>query len=246
MDLLAALEARSGVVCVVGAGGKKTTLYTLAEHATAAGLRTVVTATVRIPLFDAQVARVVTTTEPVAAIESSEDWPLGVVPGREGEHRYGGYDPAVVDELGALDGVDLVLVKADGARTREFKAPGDHEPQLPDGAGVVCPIASVQAVGRPLDAETVHRPERVGAIADLEPGDRIGPSAIATVLASPDGGLKGVPSGATAVPILNKVDDADAAELGREIATAIHRQTDVPRVVLTSMIGDRPVVDVVT
>jgi len=33
MDVLEALRAESGIVAVVGAGGKKTTLYTLAERA---------------------------------------------------------------------------------------------------------------------------------------------------------------------------------------------------------------------
>jgi hypothetical protein len=54
-----ALAAESGLTCVVGAGGKKTTLYTLADRLD----RAVVTATVRIPIFDAEVAD-----DPVVAV----------------------------------------------------------------------------------------------------------------------------------------------------------------------------------
>ncbi|WP_336325898.1 selenium cofactor biosynthesis protein YqeC [Halovenus sp. HT40] len=245
MDLLDALDARSGLVCVVGAGGKKTALYTLADRAAEAGLRSVVTATVRIPIFDEQVSNVVTTEDPVAALAATDEYPLGVVPERDGETRYRGYDTAVVDELARSDVADVLLTKADGARTREFKAPGNEEPQLPESTDTVLPIASVHAVGEPLSEETVHRPERVATITGLSEGEQITPADVASVVASPDGGLKGVPEGATAIPVLNKVDDEELAGVGRDIARGILDRADVPRVVLTSLVADNPVVDVI-
>jgi len=242
MELLDTLEARAGTVCVVGAGGKKTTLYALAKHAADGGSEAVVTATVRIPLFDPHVHEVVRTDDPAGAIEATTKWPLGVVPGRDGEDRYGGYPTEVVDAI--ADAAELVLVKADGARTREFKAPNDREPQLPASADVVLAIASVQAVGQPLTEAAVHRPERVSAIAGIEPGARIEPEHVAAVLASPAGGLKGVPDDATVIPLLNKADDERWASVGREIAAEIHARADVPKVVIASMVTDR-IVDVV-
>jgi probable selenium-dependent hydroxylase accessory protein YqeC len=246
MDVIDALRADSGVVAVVGAGGKKTTLYALAARAARErGLRAVVTATVRIPIFDRAVERVVVTDEPIAALERTGTWPVGVVPGREGADRYRGYEPAVVDDVAAADVADVVLVKADGARTREFKAPGDREPRIPRGVDTVVPIASVHAVGKPLSADHVHRPERVAAIADRDRGDPIRPVDVARVLASERGGLKGVPDGATVVPVLNKVDDADLRAIATEIATELRdRAPAVPRVVLARMTDDEPVVDV--
>lgn len=245
MALLDAVNGRSGVVCVVGAGGKKTALYTLAGLAAESGLRSIVTATVRIPIFDREVSQVLTTDEPVAAVEAAENWPVGVVPGREGENRYRGYDTAVVDELAASGVADVVLVKADGARSREFKAPGDREPQLPASAETVLPIASVHAVGNPLTEASVHRPERVAALTGLDPGEEITPADVAAVLASPDGGRKGVPDGATVIPVLNKVDDEALADVGREIARELLDRAAVPRVVLTRLVADDPVVDVI-
>ncbi|QCC57961.1 selenium cofactor biosynthesis protein YqeC [Natrinema thermotolerans] len=246
MDPLEALRAESGLVAVVGAGGKKTTLYALAARAAHdRSLRAAVTATVRIPIFDRRVERVVVTDDPAAALERAESWPVGVVPEREGEDRYVGYDPAVVDGLAATDAADLVLVKADGARTREFKAPNDREPQLPASVDTVVPIASVQAVGEPLAAATVHRPERVAAITGLDRGDAIRPVDVARVLASDRGGLRGVPEGATVVPLLNKVDGPELREtataIGREL---LERAPTVSRVVLARMIDDEPIVDV--
>ncbi len=239
MNVVAALDADRGTLCVVGAGGKKSTLYALADRLE----RAVLTATVRIPIFDQHVPAVQVTDAPRAALEDATAFPLGLVPAREDDDRYRGYDPETVDAIASVhDGP--VLVKADGARTREFKAPGEREPQLPSTTDVAVPIASVHAVGRPLTEEYVHRPERVAAITDLEVGDRITPAAVATVVSSDAGGLKGIPADATAIPLLNKVDDADDEETAREIAAAILEQADVPRVVLARM-ADATVVDVV-
>ncbi|MFC7046123.1 selenium cofactor biosynthesis protein YqeC [Halobacteriaceae archaeon GCM10025711] len=241
MDFVAALGAERGTVCAVGAGGKKSTLYALAERLD----RAVVTATVRIPIFDPFVADVAVTGDPVAAIANADEWPVGVVPERERSDRYLGYDPAVVDEIGAADVAQTVLVKADGARTREFKAPGEHEPQIPASADTVLPIASAHVVGEPLSEDAVHRPERVAAITGLDVGDTIRPADVAAVLASEDGGLKDVPDDATVVPVVNKVDDADLEETARDVARAVHERVDVPRVVLAQMYAPDPLVAVV-
>ncbi|MFW5911222.1 MAG: selenium cofactor biosynthesis protein YqeC [Halolamina sp.] len=240
-DLVDALDA-DGLTCFVGAGGKKTTMYALAaEHD-----RAVVTATVRIPIFDPHVERVSITEDPLATLLTARDWPLGLVPEQEFEDRYRGYEPATVGEIGrAHDGP--VLVKADGARMRDFKAPGENEPRIPDAADTVVPIASAHVVGEPLSEELVHRPECVAAVADVDVGDEITPETVGRVLASPDGCLRGVPANATVVPLVNKVDDDGDLVAAREIADAVLHHTDravVPRIVLAQMAGAR-VVDVV-
>ncbi|MCG1002670.1 MULTISPECIES: selenium cofactor biosynthesis protein YqeC [Halobacterium] len=239
MDLVDAVDAE-GVVCAVGAGGKKSLLYALADRVQ----RAVVTATVRIPIFDEHVSRVVVTDDPAAAVRETADWPLGVVPEREYEDRYRGYDTDQIASV-ADAGANAVLVKADGARTRRLKAPGEHEPQIPDCADVVVPIASVRSVGEPLSEAVAHRPERVAAITDLAVGDEIRPEDVASVLAHPDGGMKDVPEGATVVPLVNMADDAALVQTATEIAEGVHDRADVPRVVVTSLKADEPVKTVV-
>lgn len=239
MELVEALAAR-GTTCLVGAGGKKTTLFALAERLP----RAVVTATVRIPIFNNRVADVFVTDDPIAAVSGADAWPVGVVPERNGD-RYRGYDPATVDELAAAGVADAVLVKADGARTRWLKAPGEAEPRLPPSADVVVPVASARVVGEPFSDDHVHRPERVAAITGLDLDEPIRPEDVAAVLASPDGGLRGVPADATAIPLLNMVDDTRLEATAREIARSVLDRTDVPRVVLSRMIADEPVVAVV-
>ena len=228
------------VVAVVGAGGKKSTLYALA----AALDSTVVTATVRIPLFDGQVSALRVTHDPERAVREVDARPLGVVPDRDGDRsRYLGYDPETIDALAASTD-DTILIKADGARTRLFKAPNDDEPQVPGSTDLLVPVASVQAVGEPLDSESVHRPERVAALTDLSLGDPIRPEDLVTVLTHDEGGLKGRPEGARVVPLVNMVDDADLEATARPIASDVCASPRVDRVVLGRMDRGR-VVDVV-
>ncbi|MFB6223733.1 MAG: selenium cofactor biosynthesis protein YqeC [Haloarcula sp.] len=236
MDIVDALEARRGTTCFVGAGGKKTTMATLAARLD----RVVVTATVRIPIFDGWVEKVVVTENPQVAVDNALAWPLGVVPSQERPDRYRGYDPATVADLADID--IPILVKADGARMRDFKAPSDREPQLPSTATTVVPIASAHVVGEPLTDEIVHRVDEVAAITGLNPGDEIRPADVAAVLASERGGLKDVSSGTTAIPLLNMVDDVELEASARAVAEAIHERTDVPRVVLAEMRADDPLV----
>lgn len=240
MNVVNALDAGEGTTCLVGAGGKKTTLYALASRLD----RAILTATVRIPIFDRRVATVRTATDPVAELaairEGEHDrdgnpaFPLGLVPERERDDRYRGYDPETVDRLSAAhDGP--VLVKADGARNRSFKAPNDREPRIPAGADTVVPVASAHAVGEPLSEAVVHRPERVAAVADATVGDEITPEVVGRVVADEAGGLKGVPADATVIPLVNMVDDDADEVVARAIAAAIHEHADVPRVVLARM-----------
>ncbi|QLD87985.1 putative selenium-dependent hydroxylase accessory protein YqeC [Natronomonas salina] len=240
MDLVEALAA-DGLVAVVGAGGKKSTIYELAGRLD----RAVVTASVRIPIFDDDVERVVVTDDPVGAVAANDEWPLGVVPEREREDRYLGYDPATIAGLADAD-VDAVLVKADGARSRLLKAPDDREPQIPRNADTVLPVASARVVGKSLDDTHVHRPERVAEVAGIEVGDELTAEDVAAVLANERGGLKDVPRDARVVPVVNMVDDESLRRTAREIADGIlERTTAVDRVALTRM--DRgELVDVVS
>ena len=227
MDLHTAFPGRS--LAFVGAGGKKTSLYALAT----AWDRALLTSTVRIPPFR-DVVHGVVTERPLDAIEAEgESFPLGLAAEDEGD-RLRGYDPSVVDDLvAAHDGP--VLVKADGARTRQLKAPDDHEPRLPASVDTVVPVASVRALGKPLTEEFVHRPERVAAVTGLSLGDSIEVDHIADVLASAEGGRKDVPADADVVPLVNMADDAVYARRAREVARAVHDRADVRQVVVARM-----------
>lgn len=230
MDLRDAFDPE-GIVAVVGAGGKKSTLYALAAELD----RAVVTATVRIPPFEGQVERLAVTDDPISLLRDNDEWPLGLVYGRDGERdRYLGYEPATIDEMAEETDAPL-LVKADGARTRWLKAPKADEPQIPSSADIVVPVASVRSVGEPLTEERVHRPELVAELTGRELGDPIQPGDIVRVLTHENGGMKDVPADARVVVLLNMVDDAGLEATARAIAEDLLEDGRIDRVVLGRM-----------
>ncbi|MFC7204197.1 selenium cofactor biosynthesis protein YqeC [Haloferax namakaokahaiae] len=229
---------RSELVGVVGAGGIKPFLYRLTEE-----LDAVLTSTVGIPIFDDHVAALAVTEDPVSALENHSRRPLGLVPARQSNERYRGYSTERVDEFAHLTS-DQVIVKADGARSRLLKAPDDHEPQLPETTDIVCPLASVKAVGESLTEATVHRPERVASVTECSPGEALSPWDIASVIASHDGGLKCVPRTARVVPVLTMVETASDEMVADRIAGWVREHPRVERVVAVDLTESDPVREV--
>jgi len=131
--------------------------------------------------------------------------------GRADDGKFEGVSPTALDELVRAGLADAVLVEADGARQRPFKAPAAHEPVVPACASIVSFMMGIDALGRPVEGASVHRPEVVLAYGQTT----VTAGLMAAVTASPSGGLKGVPPGAVARPIINKA----LGPLTREAAT---------------------------
>lgn len=229
--LLDALEARSGVVCVTGAGGKKTTMYALAA---AHPGRVALSSTSHMYRYDAdRVDRVVQVSGPsppdpggrVVAYAGATDTPA----------RVGGLDAAQIASLRATGAFDLIVVKADGARARWIKAPAPYEPLVPPCATTVIPVVSVRVLGRRLADGIAHRPERLAEVMGVAPDEPIEPRHLVRLLSSPEGALKGTGE-ARVVALLNMVDDAALARHARVIAAeALEAAPMLSRVVLAAM-----------
>ena len=117
-----------------------------------------------------------------------------------------GLSDAWVEAIRGLASVDNMILEADGARHRLLKAPAAHEPVMPSGVTLLLAVASVRVVGLPLREEHVHRLEEVARLTGLAPGDTVGEAAVASVIGSPEGGLKSAPRGGRAWAVLNWVD----------------------------------------
>lgn len=240
MDIAEALDFRDReLVAFVGAGGKKTAMAHLVDVASRRGLAVGFTTTVHTPPLPG-VPLVVEDAEDLPARLEEAPSPVAFAAERvpdpqRADQKVRGFEPAVLGGLYGSGRFDWLLVKADGARRREFKAPGPDEPVIPRCASRVVPIASVRAIGEPLDAPAVHRPERVAAIAGVDGGDPITPGVLGRVLASEDGGLKRIPDGATVTPVVNKADTPAQREGARAaIREALARSARLERGLVTS------------
>lgn len=249
--LLDALAARTGIVCTVGAGGKKSTLFRLIEAHVAAGTRRVgLTATVMLALPPAHIAPHRLVAEPARLAREIPDLAREhrLIAYAQASHkpgRLGGLAPELVAELHAAGRFDVTLVKADGARMRLIKAPGPDEPIIPPNVATLVPVVSIKAIGRPLDERSAHRPERVAAVVGAEPGETLTPAHLARLLASDQGALHRVGE-ARVVPVINAVDDQLALAAARDVAGQALAMTDrFERVVLAAMTAPDPLVEIV-
>lgn len=244
-DLLELLQARNGVACFVGAGGKKTTMYRLAaEHPGRVGLTT----TAHIEYFPRRLQAIQYIDEEAALLEHVRAATARVIAfaqPSERPGRYAGITPASVPRFQHAGGFDLLLIKCDGARSRLIKAPNDNEPPIPEAVSTIVPIVSAKVFGRRLSEKLVHRPERLTAVTGVQPDEKIMPLHVARLLAAPDGALKHVGQ-ARVVPVINMVDDPARAALAREAAAQTLEMTDrFDYVVLARMRDEQPIVDVI-
>jgi molybdenum cofactor cytidylyltransferase len=159
----------------------------------------------------------------------------------EAENKLKGIEPGLVAAIAEL--VDAVIVEADGARGLSLKAPAAYEPVVASETTLLVPVVGIDAVGRRLAEETVHRPELVAKLTGCALGETIHPSLLATLLVHPQGALKGAPADARVVPLINKVHDEASLVAARQVASRIKANPSVERVLIGAVATDDPVVE---
>lgn len=246
-SLLDLLEARSGIVCAVGAGGKKTVLQCLAKAHPGRVALTATVVTTHFPEelgFDVAVAADEDLPARVAALDPARGAAYACPSDKPGRHA--GVSPAVIERIHREGRFAATYVKADGARMRWIKAPADDEPLLPPGCSRVIAVVSARCLGEPLGPRVAHRVEQLQQVTGLALDETIGPLHLARLIASP-AGLRKTTGVAPVVALINMVDDPAREALAREAAEqALQLEPAIDRVVLASLQrADRPVVAVV-
>jgi len=241
------LGARTGLICYVGAGGKKTIMLRIAE---AHPGRVAITATAHIERLPQRYRQAFVVADGEALYERVMDLKservVGFAKPSEQVGRYAGVTDEELMRLYREGGFEVFLVKADGARGRLIKAPDEHEPPISRHATVVVPVVSARVIGNPMSDKIAHRPGQVAAATGASPGEIIRPHHVARLLTSEQGALKNT-AHAQVIPVINMVDDAEREQLAREAALEALAMTDrFDRVVLTAMKREEPVVATVT
>lgn len=245
---LALDPAHPDVVATVGGGGKSTTAFRLAAEVAATGRRAIVAPSTRIAAFQTawapaflEVSAARLPWQELERLLATHGYCLlgGPVAG----DRRLGLDPEQIDELSARAadlGIAAITVEADGSKMRPIKAPAAHEPVLPASTTLLAPVVGLDAVGRPIDARAVHRPELVRAVlglADDAPAN-LTPAMLARLLCDPAGGAKGLLPTMQLLPLLNKADSPLHLTYGR-LTAALLAQAGQPSL-LTSVGAGNP------
>lgn len=206
-------------VAVVGAGGKTSTLWRLAEGLSG---KVVITTTTHLGLDQIEKA------EQQIFIELEDD--LSTIdwlhsskiisltgPAMDG-HRLRSLSSEQIDRLSQIskDHNFSILIEADGARMLPLKAPDEHEPVIPGWVDAVIVLAGMSALEKPLDDKSVFRVKEFSTLSGIPEGEPITAEGIGRVLGNPNGGLKGIPEKARRILVLNQAENqADQPEIMR-------------------------------
>ncbi|MCF0136211.1 MAG: putative selenium-dependent hydroxylase accessory protein YqeC [Lachnospiraceae bacterium] len=204
-DLLDRLLSMGRVISLVGAGGKTTLLYALADRGVRKAMQTLVTTSTRIlhpgaEHFCSDLPR------------CRDNWDRGIYAVWGTDLGNGKIGAPPVNSFELTPEADLVLVEADGSRRLPCKAPAVHEPQIPAGTDLVIGVLGLSAIGQPLK-EACLRVEETACLLSRSPDHILTGEDLIQLISSPLGQMKDVGS-RSYFAILNQGDtlpDAAAA-----------------------------------
>lgn len=240
-DLVGALNlGRRELVSLVGGGGKTTVMLALGRQL---GPRTVLTTTTKMGRDQTGGHPVLVDPSDAELVAALDRHRAVLVRGAVSGSKVSGVGPDTCDRWFAqVAGIDHVVVEADGARGRPFKAPAALEPVVPATATLLVSVVGADALGRVI-ADQCHRPMRVAALAGCRPSERLTPARAATALLHPRGASRARPPGARFAVVVNQVDDGSRSSADELVAILAERE---PTVTVVTVAADAAIPAVTT
>src|SRR5436305_12402394 len=140
------------LIAITGAGGKTTTMYTLASELAQRGKRVITSTTTQIfyPEADETDTLIIASKTDELLKLIDEAWQryhrVTVAGTVLKTGKLAGLQPEQPYELLVRSGTDMVIVEADGARHHMIKAPAEYEPVIPLHTNVALLLMSAEAM----------------------------------------------------------------------------------------------------
>jgi probable selenium-dependent hydroxylase accessory protein YqeC len=224
----------SGVISLIGAGGKTSLMFGLARELAASGRTVLSTTTTNLffPTEDQSPVTLVTETVPdlLARAATALKDHCHVSAGTRHMPDIGklkGFPASKIDEIRHAGLFDWIIVEADGARQLPIKASDTHEPVMPSSTTAIVHVTGLDALNTPVDETHVHRPALFCANTGLVPGSRVDMSAMAVSCMLETRKAWALAGSDPAVVIwLNKADDPVRIAAGQALAARLknHRK----------------------
>ena len=205
------LFTNSDLVAWVGAGGKSTLIFTLANTLYE---KCIITTSTHLS-FDQ-----ISTADHFTEINSTEQFDSLDLEKYEGTHLITGPESQI--EPGKVTGIKQeifysllnkckkinlpVFIESDGSKNKPLKAPAKHEPAIPKGVNKVCVVVGLSAIGKQLTHEAVHRPELFSSLIKKPLGSKITWNDIYKLVINEEGSQKAIPINTEKYLFLNQSD----------------------------------------
>lgn len=138
---------------------------------------------------------------------------------------------------------DIILVEADGSRGRPIKAPANHEPVIPEATHIMIGVIGMDAFGKAVNSDYVHRPEILAELTGSGKDSLIDEELIIKLISNPKGLFKNCPLSSKKILLLNKVLDermkAAAFRIGYSVLEVC---SDIDRVLIGAVQEKEPVI----
>ncbi|MBT3241259.1 MAG: putative selenium-dependent hydroxylase accessory protein YqeC [Chloroflexi bacterium] len=216
-------------VAFVGAGGKSTSMFRLAQQYQG---KCILSTSTHLALAQVKLADQHIIVGNIADLDQlHNDLPDGItlISGPKWRNdRVGALSDEIFQELDQLAAKHQVpiLIEADGSRRLPLKSPGNHEPAIPPIVNTVVVLVGFSGLGMPLNEKNVHRPELFSKRTGLEMGELIEKKHLLDLVLHPEGGLKNIKEGMKKVLFLNQADTNSLVTIASSMSPAILKKYD--------------------
>lgn len=243
------------VISLVGAGGKTTLMFALAQELITPKRVVISTTTTKIfPPSSADTPNLILLQEEKKIadfiIKNGSTFGHITIASEKlvASGKLQGISPELVSRLSKLKSVSHIIVEADGAAGRSLKAPNPvFEPVIPQNTSLVIPVVGIDALGCKLTEENVFRSKIASKLTGMALGDIISSDTIAVLITHSSGIIHGSPDGARIIPFINKMDMVKGISPAEDLASKIFEAQHpiVDRVILGQALVNPPIVKVI-
>ncbi|MGD9817226.1 MAG: selenium cofactor biosynthesis protein YqeC [Desulfomonilaceae bacterium] len=198
------------MITFVGAGGKTSLMFNLANEIVSRDLKVVTTTTTKIFVPSTNQAAIV-------HLANQENWDKDITKkletfdhvcfGKEidsNTKKLLGINPADVSFLTKF--ADFIVVEADGALGRPVKCPESWEPAIPQRSNIVIFVVGMDCLGQPANSQTVHRIDKFLNLSGLEKEQPIDCDTLVELVTHAQGAYQNVPKESLLYVAFNKTD----------------------------------------
>lgn len=195
------------LITFVGAGGKTTSMFLLADKLKNSGKRVLVTTTTKIYYPTSELYDSIVIGDKFQEKEAylKKAGSICVYGSKvNNESKLIGPVPSEIDSIFRNRISDYILVEGDGSRCKPIKAAAAHEPVIPALTTKLVGVIGLNSLGCVVGDENVHRVDRFCQITDAKMGQIIDEKLLIKLITNREGLFKGAPEGAELILLLNK------------------------------------------
>lgn len=165
------IDGNREVISFVGAGGKTTTMFALAEELKTMGKKVLVSTTTAI--YNPLEAYDYYFLENLEDEFHPKEGTITILGEKVEKAKLRGLSPDKIDAIYDANIFDFILIEADGSKRKSIKAPRLGEPLIPNSTTKTIGLIGMDSLGKAINSENVHRVDLFLDIVDKNLGDII-------------------------------------------------------------------------